>query len=282
MSSAFMPIAGGRQVLPRASVSLSTGMQALIAVMGLALLAALVFIGITFAQDPARFPVTNVDVLGTMDYADRDALMGEIKRQTANGFYGMDIDDLRQSLESNEWIANVRVRRIWPGRIAINVEEHEPAARWNDDHLISKRLVLFKPRQLDRQSADFELWSEVFRPLPQVIGMHGRHVELLDTYRSYDQSLARFNLSLDLLHEDDRLSQTLELSNGVKVHLGRAERQLRMERFLSVYERLAAQDADGSLGFDMRYTNGFALGGVSRHNSDKNSDDNFDSARNTQ
>ena len=274
MSGAFTPVAGGRQILPRASASLSTSMQALVAAMGLALLAAALYIGTLFAQDPARFPVTNVDVLGTMDYADRDALMAEIKRQAANGFYGMDIDDLRQSLESNEWIANVRVSRVWPGRISINVEEHEPAARWNDDHLISKRLVLFKPRQLDRQSADFELWSDVFRPLPQVIGAHGRHAELLDTYRSYDQQLARFNLSLVLLDEDDRLSQTLVLTNGVTVRLGRAEHELRMERFLSVYERLAAQEADGSLSFDMRYSNGFALGATGL--------DNTDSVRNTQ
>lgn len=251
---------GGRRVLPQPSAGFAPSTRWTIAVLGLMLLASLVTVATRLAQDPSRFPVNQVDVLGTMDYANRQELMADIKQQTLQGFYGLDIDSLRQSIESSEWIASARVSRVWPERIVINVEEHEPAARWNDDHLISKRLVLFKPHQLNRQSADFELWSEVFRPLPQVLGAQGRHVVLLDAYRAYDQLLSRFGLNLTLLDEDDRLSQTLTLSNGEQVRLGRDERELRMTRFLDVYERVKAEAGQGPLSFDMRYSNGFALG----------------------
>ncbi|MFK7994169.1 MAG: cell division protein FtsQ/DivIB [Granulosicoccus sp.] len=251
---------GGRQVLPLAVVQFTTTTRWVVALLGLSVLMGLPVVASHFAQDPVRFPVTHVDVLGTMDYANRDALMADIKLHTTQGFYGLDIDRLRQSLESNEWIAGARVSRVWPSRIAIEVEEHEPAARWNDDHLISKQLILFKPHQLDRKSAAFTRWSDVFRPLPQVLGAQGRHVDLLDAYRAYDQQLSRFGLSLVLLDEDDRLSQTLTLSNGVTVKLGLEERELRMSRFLDVYERLAEKAEQGTLSFDMRYSNGFALG----------------------
>ncbi|MFK8080859.1 MAG: cell division protein FtsQ/DivIB [Granulosicoccus sp.] len=258
MTAAHSPLIGGRQVLPLAAVRMTAGTRWLVALAGLVVLMGLPVLASHFAQDPARFPVTHVDVLGTMDYADRDALMADIKLHTAQGFYGLDIDRLRQSLESEEWIASARISRVWPSRITIEVEEHEPAARWNDDHLISKRLVLFKPHQLDRQSVAFAQWREVFRPLPQVLGAQGRHVALLDAYRAYDQQVSRFNLNLILLDEDDRLSQTLTLSNGTTVKLGLDERELRMSRFLDVYERLAAKAEEGSLSFDMRYSNGFA------------------------
>ena len=275
MSMSSSSLIGGRQVLPLVALRVTSTTRWVIALLGLVALLGLPFVASYFLQDPARFPVTHVDVLGTMDYADRDALMTAINSHTTQGFYGLDIDRLRDNLEASEWIASARVGRVWPSRIVIEVEEHEPAARWNDDHLISKRLVLFKPHQLDRQSAEFARWSEVFRPLPQVLGAQGRHVVLLDAYRAYDQQLSRFNLSLALLEEDDRLSQTLILSNGVLIQLGLEERELRMSRFLDVYERIAADASDGPLSFDMRYTNGFALGvndlGVT--NPDENSSD---------
>ena len=196
--------------------------------------------------------------------------MDSVNEKTSHGFYGMDIGELRSVLEDKAWVASAHVSRVWPSRIAIKIQEHEPAARWNDDHLISKQLVLFKPHQLDRQSPEFDTWSEVFRPLPLVIGAHGRHQALLDAYRAYDDQLSRFGLSLALLDEDERLSQTLVLSNKVTVKLGLEQRELRMQRFIDVYERIAtnatasaidsASTSEGPLSFDMRYTNGFALG----------------------
>lgn len=262
MSNMQVSLLGGRQVLPLPTFRLSYNGSWILALIGLAVLGGVVYSAIELSRDPLRFPVQNVDILGTMDYANRDALTASVKPHALQGFYGLDIDDLRQTIEAHEWVASARVSRIWPSRISINVEEHEPAARWNDDHLISKRIELFKPHQLNRQSADFEQWSEIFRPLPQVLGAQGRHVELLDAYRAYDQQLARFDLSLSLLDEDDRLSQTLTLSNGVVIKLGLEQRELRMSRFLDVYERIAGKAKEGPLSFDMRYSNGFALGVV--------------------
>ncbi len=262
MSGMQMPMQGERQVFPLATFQLSQNSRLAVALLGIIFLVGTLYAAAQLAKDPLRFPVQNVDILGTMDYADRDALIASVKPHTLQGFYGLDIEMLQQTLEAHAWIATARVSRVWPSRIAINVEEHEPAARWNDGHLISKRLVLFKPHQLDRQSADFAQWSDVFRPLPLVSGAQGRHVELLDAYRAYEQQLGTFNLSLSLLEEDDRLSQTLILSNGEVIKLGREQRQLRMSRFLDVYERIIEKAKDGPLSFDMRYSSGFSLGVV--------------------
>jgi cell division protein FtsQ len=225
-----------------------------------------VLIAIQLAQDPQRFPVSNVDILGTVDYADRDALQQAVATHMDKGFYGLDIDDVRQSVERLPWIAHARVSRIWPGRIEVHVEEHEPSARWNDDKLLSKRQVLFAPPQLQLDNPRYSQWHEVFAGLPQVRGSEGRHSELLDAYRAHERDLGVLGLSLTELDEDERGSRTLVLSNGVTVRLGYAEQELRMQRFLDVYTRMAvkieAQNSLSSAAFDMRYSNGFALGGV--------------------
>lgn len=266
LSAPLPQVLGQGQVLPRVRHRLSLTTRWSISALGLALLLGGGVALKHLAEDPQRFPVSNVDILGTVDYVDREALMKAVAQHTGQGFYGLDIDDIRQSVERLPWIAHAQVSRVWPGRIEVRVEEHEPTARWNDDQLISKRLELFHPPQLQTENPRYLQWREVFQSLPQVRGAEGRHSVLLDSYRRYEQDLSRFGLNLEVLDEDERGSQTLVLSNEVTVRLGYEEKELRMERFLDVYERMAAEIVrHASLAdavFDMRYSNGFALGGA--------------------
>jgi len=266
MSAPVAQLLGNGPVLPKARRRMPPGTRWTISILGLLLLIG-VGVGILkLVQDTERFPVSNVDILGTVDYVDRDKLKDAVGQYIEKGFYGLDIDDVRESVEQLPWIARARVRRVWPGRLEVHVEEHEPGARWNDDQLLSKRLELFAPPQLQLNNPRYHQWREVFENLPQIRGIDGRHSELLDAYRSYEGSLAEFGLTLSELDEDERGSRTLVLSNNVTVRLGYEEQDLRMQRFVDVYERMKAKierQADVSAAtFDMRYSNGFALGGV--------------------
>ncbi|NND90364.1 MAG: FtsQ-type POTRA domain-containing protein [Granulosicoccus sp.] len=266
MSTQVTQLLGNAPVLPRATARLSPTTRWTIGALGLALLL-LSFVLVThLARDPNRFPVINVDILGTVDYVDREQLTQVVSGYMDKGFYGLDIDNVRASVERLPWVAQARVSRVWPGRIEVRVEEHEPSARWNDDQLLSKRLALFAPPQLQLDNPRYHQWREVFAELPQIRGAEGRHSVLLDAFRAYERELAAFDLTLDLLDEDERGSQTLTLSNQVTVRLGYEAQELRMQRFLDVYERMAVKIEQGATlstaRFDMRYSNGFALGGV--------------------
>lgn len=266
MTAPVAQLMGNGPVLPRAGSRQSPRARWTISALGLAVMLGAGVGLMKLAQDPERFPVSNVDILGTVDYVDRDKLKEAVGQYIEKGFYGLDIDDVRASVEQLPWVAHARVRRVWPGRIEVLVEEHEPGARWNDDQLLSKRLELFSPPQLQLDNSRYHQWREVFEGLPQIRGIDGRHSELLDAYRSYESSLSAFGLSLSELDEDERGSRTLVLSNNVTVRLGYEEQALRMQRFVDVYERMKAKierQADvSSATFDMRYSNGFALGGI--------------------
>lgn len=262
MSTLTSQLLGIGPVLPLAAPRISLITRWTIGAIGLTVVIVVSLALSRLANDPLRFPVTNVDILGTLDYEDRAVLRSLIEAHTDKGFYGLDIDRVRETLESLQWVAHTRVSRVWPGRITVDVEEHEPAARWNNDSLISKREELFVPPQLQAGDKRYQEWYEVFARLPQLRGAQGRHNVLMDSYRAYQQQLARFDVTLAVLDEDERRSQTLELSSQVTVHLGYEERELRMSRFLDVYERLASQIDGRDASFDMRYSNGFALGAV--------------------
>lgn len=272
MSAPAEQLLGSGPVLPLAAPRISLTTRWSIGAIGLILLIVLSVMGSRLAQDPDRFPVTNVDILGTVDYEDREALIGVVQKFTGAGFYSLDIDSVRRAVDELPWVAHARVSRVWPSRIEVHVEEHEPTARWNDDSLISKRLELFTPPQLQLDNPRYTQWSEVFSTLPLISGAPGRHGVLLDTFRDYEARLARVGLAIDILKEDKRGSQTLELSEQVTVKLGYEKRDLRLNRFLDVFDRIASSSAAlpsnessrGPTTFDMRYSNGFALGGYGR------------------
>jgi len=260
MSSAAMPQRNQAIALPVKTALVSASTRWMVGVIGLLLLLALTvqFVS-SYVNDPARFPVTNVDVLGTLDYTDRNSLRTLIEPLTAKGFYALNIDRIRHVVEAMPWVAQARVSRIWPGRVAIDVVEHEPAARWNDDSLISKRLERFAPSQLQHDNERYARWQEVFSDLPKLSGASGRHEAVLDDFRRYARELESYGVAVRSLAEDKRHSQTLELSNEVTVRLGYEDKDLRFTRFLDVYDRLVTPLNGRPVRFDMRYSNGFAL-----------------------
>lgn len=252
-------------VIPAQNIQDTPAIGWKLSLVGVCFILTICFFAAQLLQDPKRFPVDHVNVLGTLDFANRAELKASVHNHTADGFYGLDIDQLRVEVERFAWVDRARVSRVWPSRITVEVEEHEPAARWNDQGLISKKLTVFSPPQLHPESESFREWQRVFEPLPLLSGSPGRQAALLDDFRLYEQQLSSIGLQLAQLSEDDRRSQTLESVSGVIVRLGYENHRLRMDRFIDVYLQLASDLAhEGSektaLTFDMRYSNGFALG----------------------
>ena len=228
---------------------------------GLAIVVAvLVFAGKRTA-DPRSFPVNEVEVAGTLDYTDRDSLRERVISHSNVGFYSLDLDAIRTDIKRMPWIAEAHIRRISPDRLSIEAFEHEPAARWNNDALISKRFELFVPPQLASDSVQRAEWSMYFSQFPQLRGAAGRHETVLAAFRRYQNVLdnASHQVRIVGLLEDDRHSQTVVLENEVSVRLGATDQDIRMNRFAEIYQLLVPDFNGQAVKFDMRYRNGFAV-----------------------
>lgn len=249
----------GTRHLPIMPANFSPLVRLGIGSIGLAALVALAAWVVHFTGDARRFPLNEVEVLGTLDYTDRDELRELVVRQTRNGFYRLNIDEIRRDVTRLPWVAEAHIRRVWPDRLSIDVVEHEPSARWNDDALISKKFEMFFPPQLAEDSVQRAEWLAFFSRFPQLEGSFGRHEAVLSNYRTMQVYLQPFGIGIDALSEDDRRSQTLLLSNNVSVRLGMVDLEERMQRFVSIYQRLVEPLEGRAANFDMRYTNGFAM-----------------------
>lgn len=212
-----------------------------------------------YAGDSSRFPVLQVDVLGTLDFADRKVLTDRVQLHLEESFYMLDIDAISASLEGMPWVDRAHVRRLWPDRLMIEIDEHVPVARWNERALLAESGTVFEAPQLDPAHPRHLSWSKHLDELPDLRGAKGRHDALLEAWQRYEARLRPIGLELDRLEEDARRSQTLVLADDTAVSLGRDDRERRFETFVSVFPDVVADLESRPASFDMRYPNGFAL-----------------------
>ena len=217
------------------------------------------YIAVRLAMDPDRFPVSEVQVVGDLRYADRSTLQAIVGSHAESGFYGLDLQQLRESVEAVPWVRSASVRRLWPNALMVKVEEHEARARWNDGELISSDFSVFMPPQYRLDGQTGTEWQKYFAQLPQLSGVEGRHAALYELYRVVSRQLATLGDPIVEIHEDGRRSVRIVLSSGVWINLGRERGQGRLQLFGQIYKRVIEPDITGIVGVDMRYPNGFSV-----------------------
>ena len=85
---------------------------------------------------PQHFPLTRVDLKGDFEKTSKAELEAALPRISGN-FFAADLAEVRAGVERLPWVRHVAVRRVWPGRLEISIEEHVALARWGDDALVN-------------------------------------------------------------------------------------------------------------------------------------------------
>ncbi|PKO94545.1 MAG: cell division protein FtsQ [Betaproteobacteria bacterium HGW-Betaproteobacteria-10] len=170
-------------------------------------------------------------------------------------FFSLNLDAVRGALETLPWVRKVEVRRIWPARLEVKVEEHRPAARWGEgrNELVDTYGAVF----VAVPSAD-ELAA-----LPLLYGPPGTAAEVLKYYSEFAERFLTVGESLVQVTLSPRLAWQIKLANGMRVEMGREQPKapvgVRLQRFIEVYPATVAQQAVRPTVVDLRYPNGFAM-----------------------
>ncbi len=222
-------------------------------------LVVLVFFFVQYLGDPVRFPVVRVEVGGAVANTDKPQLMNLIKLHTNKGFYGLDLEDIRKEIISMPWIFKAEVRRVFPDRVYVYVEERTGVMRWNDKALIDTDGEVFYPQQLGGNRKKGVEWRNWYASLPHLRGEESRSKSVQLAFLEYGKGLKIVEAQLLGLFEDDRRSQMLILSENIVVRLGADNQKKRLDRFIRVFPKYLKSNNQNTVKFDMRYTNGFAV-----------------------
>lgn len=195
------------------------------------------------------FPVREVTVIGQHAHADREALETAVDGRVNGNFFSAEMDEIRAGMEALPWVRRASVRRIWPDRVEVRLEEHVAFARWGDLGLVNIYGERF-PGTTDQR-------------LPMFAGPAGSEAEVTRQFRRFSHMLQPLNATLERLVLTPRFSWQLRLSNGLNIELGRDlandTAEARLHRFVAAYPLTLGRIARQHQYVDLRYPNGFAL-----------------------
>ena len=193
-----------------------------------------------WARDPAHLPLRVLEIAGELRHLDRSEIAAAIGEAARGGFFTVDVDAVRSRAEALPWVRSARVRRVWPDRLRVEIEEQQAVARWGERALLNAA-------------------GERFMPPPRLEGPEALSERVMRRYVAMRRALAGIGRSVRSLTLTERRAWRLELDNGVLLNLGREDTERRMQRFVRVYPGLVAAAGTEMQTVDMRYSNGFAV-----------------------
>jgi cell division protein FtsQ len=188
-------------------------------------------------------PVRSVEVRGAAHQETRQGMERVVSR-LSGGLFSVDLEVARQGFEAMPWVRAATIRRVWPDSLLVELEEHVPAAAWNDLAMLDVHGEVFPVRP--------------WQGLPRFRAPEGMEKEVTKRYGEFAELLGARGWRVAGLRVDGRRAWQLSLADGVTVELGRERLLERLRRFATFYPMVSARMTDiGRV--DMRYPNGFAV-----------------------
>lgn len=217
----------------------------------------------SIASRPA-FAVRQVDIqsagapLRHVQEADlREALRSGLAGTTLTAALG----GVREKIDAHPWVRQVTIRRIWPNRLLIQIEEHQPIASWGDGRFFNRQGELFVGEAngvMDDATDHYQCL------LPELEGPVGSQARVLERAMQASVLLEANGHRLNAMALGSQYAWQLRINNGLVVEIGRdaigTDWQVRLQQMAESLSWLNAQvRSEGRLArIDLRYANGYA------------------------
>ncbi len=211
--------------------------------------------GVKLVVDSPMFLLRTILIEGELRHVGRAEVVKALQGRIGGTFFNMDLDAVRILFETIPWVRRAEVRRQWPDRLVVRMEEHVPMARWGQPE--ESRLVNVHGEVFTAP------YSQAAAALPQFAGPAGTAREVSRRYAAFSGILEPLQLQPRAVTLSPRYSWQIRLSNGLSVQLGRESEKegidARLARFVAVYPVSLAPLQRRLDYVDLRYSNGFAL-----------------------
>jgi cell division protein FtsQ len=206
---------------------------------------ALMYILLLTAIHLPVFPVREVQVIGSISRVTRAQIDTVVHRELRGNFFTIQLDTARGAFAKLPWVRRVQVRRHWPDRLEVFLEEHEAIARWGGDELVNTHGEVFAAASDGR--------------LPMFHGPREVAADMAENYRQFSDQLAPLGLRIAEVDVSDRRAWRVRLEEGMTLELGRDQLAGRLGKFVSAYAESVGRMNERPQIVDLRYPNGFAV-----------------------
>jgi cell division protein FtsQ len=204
------------------------------------------------------FSIQGITVKGNVTHSNVVTLRANVLPQLSGNFFTLNLLQARQAFEQIPWIRSALVRREFPNRLSVTLDEFQPVAQWGfegDGKFLSVEGAVF---EVNADDVDSET-------LPLLKGPESQAKTVLEMYKFLKPMMAKMDMSLDKLELSQRGSWTAQLASGATLELGHGTQQEisdRLQLFFKTLTQVASRygrTVTSLLSADLRYENGYAL-----------------------
>ncbi len=191
-------------------------------------------------------------------------LRAQVTPHLRGNFFTVDLDRVQTAFEAVPWVRHAVVRRVWPDRLTVRLEEHRPAAVWDglDTANGSERLVNDHGEVFEASAGDLDEASVDGAPMPTFSGPEGSAASMLSLYRRLRPLMAELGQPIESLQLSDRGTWRAELEGDTVIEMGRgSEEQLlaRTRQFVQTVGEATERWRAPLAVADLRHTDGYAV-----------------------
>ena len=231
-------------------------MNAIAAVVFALTLAALVGETLRWAARRPQFQFADVRLEGDLQRNSVSTIRANAMPHLAGNFFTMDLARTRAAFEQVPWVRHAVVRRVWPDKLVVALEEHQPVALWQGDEN-SDKMVNSHGEVFEANVGDVEDDS-----LPQFAGPDGSSPQVLEMYRRLQPLFASMEADVTALRLSGRGSWKVDLDDGAAIELGRGtpdEVVERTTRFIRTLPQVLHKFDAPLESADLRHAEGYAV-----------------------
>ena len=216
----------------------------------------LLALALSWAARLPAFAIQSIRVEGDVARNSVSTIRANALPRLAGSFFTMDLKQAQRAFEAVPWVRQAVVRREWPNRLTVKLEEYRPVAQWGSGDDASK-LVSGFGEVFDANLGDVE-----DDHLPTLQGPEGSAPQMLAMLRRLAPIGERLDVRIETLALSARGSWRVELDTGGEIELGRGSEEeviARTERFASTLTQVVARYQRPLEYADLRHNEGYAL-----------------------
>ena len=230
------------------------GTQLLFVLAALLLLAALCA---WLARHPV-FAIRAIVIQGEVSHNNALTLRANVAPRLAGTFFTLDLMRARKAFEAVPWVRQAVVRREFPNRLRVQLQEHQAVAYWGPEG--DSRMVNSFGEVFEANVGEVEQDS-----LPRLQGPDGQSALVLEGFEVLRVLFEPLDLALEQLELNRRGSWQARLDTGAVIEIGTGtvpEVQLRVQRFLQTLTPVSGRygrKPEALEAADLRHKDGYAL-----------------------
>ncbi|MHB1199884.1 MAG: cell division protein FtsQ/DivIB [Polaromonas sp.] len=225
----------------------------------------LLALAIAWLMRQPLFNLSAIRIQGDVTHNNAVTLRANVASKLAGNFFTVNLGRTRAAFEAVPWVRRAVVRREFPGRLKVVLQEHQPVARWGvegDARLVNSFGEVFEANQGEVEA----------EALPLLNGPQGQAPLVLQAYQLLAPLFEATDAVLEQLQLTGQGNWRAQLDSGAVIELGRGspdELLVRTRRFAATLTQVASRYGRDMESADLRYGNGYAvrLRGVTTGNS---------------